>query len=203
MRGHPTATSTPAQPSIPPVRADNRRLATDGGAVIDQSRAASFLPAELLQGGEIIILLLKPSPWYILLAALGSLASIIILILAALYLDAAFNLGASSRDLVLLGVGLVIVRLFWQFLEWMSRTYVLTDRRVIRIKGFLRVQVFEASLKQIQHTYAFYSLRERLFRLGTLGFATAGTDTIEALWEMIARPRHVHRAITDAIHRYR
>ena len=37
------------------------------------SRLAAMLPAQLLQPGEIIILLLKPSPLFILLAPLNTL----------------------------------------------------------------------------------------------------------------------------------
>ena len=100
-------------------------------------------------------------------------------------------------------VGVAAVRLFWQFLEWLSRVYVLTDRRVIRVKGVLRISVFEAPLRQIQHTAAQYSIRERIFGLGTIGFATAGTGVIEAAWEMVARPMEVHGAVVQALNRYR
>ena len=81
--------------------------------------------------------------------------------------------------------------------------YVLTDRRVIRIKGVLRVQVFETPLKQIQHTNVFFSVRERLFGLGTLTFATAGTAVIEAMWVMVARPLEIHRKVIQTMQRYR
>ena len=43
-------------------------------------RAGAMLPAHLLQNGEVIILLLKPSPFYILLGCLPHLAAIIVLI---------------------------------------------------------------------------------------------------------------------------
>jgi hypothetical protein len=172
-------------------------------AVVESARAVGLLPADLLQPGEIVILFLKPSPWYILLAPLGSLAATTILVLLAIVISDRFNLRISQRDLVLLGIGLVGVRLFWQFLEWLSRIYVLTDRRIIRVKGVLRVQVFETPLKQVQHTYALFSIRERLFGLGTMAFTTAGTAFIEATWEMVARPLQVHKQIVQTLNRYR
>jgi uncharacterized membrane protein YdbT with pleckstrin-like domain len=95
------------------------------------------------------------------------------------------------------------VRLFWQFLEWLSRVYVLTDRRVIRVRGVWRVRVFEALLKNIQHTTVERSMRERLLGLGTIGFATSGTAFTEASWRMVARPLEVHQIVVQTIGRYR
>ena len=68
--------------------------------------------------------------------------------------------------------------------------------------GVLRVSVFEAPLRNIQHTSVFSLLRERLFGLGTIGFATAGSDVFEAYWVMIPRPFAVHKVVVDAIERY-
>lgn len=175
----------------------------DDEAVLQSARAAGLLPADLLQPGEIIILFLKPSPWYILLAPLATLTAITILVLVALQVADWLHIGIDRRDLILLGVALVGIRLFWQFLEWLSRLYVLTDRRVIRVKGVLRVQVFETPLKNVQHTYALFSIRERFFGLGTMAFTTAGTAFIEATWEMVAKPLQVHKQIVQTLNRYR
>ncbi|MFA9477463.1 PH domain-containing protein [Phycisphaerales bacterium AB-hyl4] len=166
-------------------------------------RAAAMLPTELLQPGEIIILLLKPSPWFILLAPIKTLFMLVLLVIAAGAINNQFGLDIDRRDLILVGVGLVGARLFWSFLEWLSRVYVLTDQRVIRVRGVLRVFVFEAHLREIQHTELLFSLRERPFNLGTLGFATAGTAVSEAYWQMVARPLEVHQRVVETLRRYR
>lgn len=199
----PSSTASPTRAANLAQAAGDEAINGSDESVLESARAAGLLPADLLQPGEIIILFLKPSPWYILLAPLASLAAMTILVLLAIQFNNWLNLGISQRDLVLLGVALVGVRLFWQFLEWLSRIYVLTDRRIIRIKGVLRVQVFETPLKNIQHTYALFSLRERLFGLGTMAFTTAGTAFIEATWEMVARPLQVHKQIVQTLNRYR
>ena len=173
------------------------------GQTLAPARAAALLPADLLQPGELIILLLKPSPWYILLAPLGSLAAMTILILAAMVLTARLQVQIGHRDLFLLWVALVGARLFWQFLDWLGRIFVLTDRRVVRVKGVLRINVFETPLRNIQHTYALFSLRERFLGLGTIAFATSGTAFIECAWDMVARPLAVHREVVRALGRYR
>lgn len=167
------------------------------------ARIAALLPAQLLQPSEIIILLIKPSPWYILLSSLGFLTGVIILAAILLSLQSRGMLPWIARnDLILAAAGACGVRLFWQFLEWLSRIYVLTDQRVIRLAGVVRVQIFEAQLKNIQHTQTVFSLRERIFHLGTIAFATSGTAGIEAAWVMVNHPLEVHRTVVETISRY-
>lgn len=167
-------------------------------------RANTLLPAELIQPGEIIILLLKPSPWFILLESLRSVAVVVAGIILALAATNFFaGLGVRRRDLAAVAVVILGVRLFWQFLEWLGRVYVLTDRRIIRVRGVIRIQVFEAQLKQIQHTVTSFSARERLFALGTIGFATAASGMVEVQWRMIDHPLEVHQAVIKALNRYR
>ena len=164
---------------------------------------AALLPEELLQPGELIVLMIKPSPWYILLGSLRALVIIVVLAMAISSLAQYDLINISRQDVILAAAGLIIVRLFWQSLDWLCRVYVLTDRRIIRVKGVVRVEVFEANLKQIQNTTSYFSLRERLFGLGTIGFATAGTGTYEAYWLMIGRPLHVHQTVVQTLERYR
>ena len=169
--------------------------------------AAIFLPTQLLQPGELIILLIKPSAWFIVLECLRTLTVIAILAAGALWVvRQGWGWGwveIAPRDIMLLAIGAAGVRLFWQFLEWLSRVYVLTDRRVIRVRGVIRVHVFEAALKQIQHTELNFSLRERMFALGSITFSTAGTGLPEASWQMVNTPLEVHQTILRTLHRYR
>jgi hypothetical protein len=174
-----------------------------GGEAAVVPPAAAMLPAELIQPGEIIILLLKPSPWFILLEPLRSLTTLAVVFVVASWLSRFEFLTLGKRELISAFVVLGGIRLFWQFLEWLGCVYVLTDRRVIRVRGVLRIHVFEAPLKNIQHLTLYFSVRERLFGLGTLGFATAGTGVVEAYWRMIAKPREVYRMVVEAMERYR
>ena len=116
----------------------------EGAAEID-NRVSSMLPDELLQPNEIIILLLKPSLWFILLPCLSFLIGLAVLAGVAIWLRNAGHLAYLTRqDIVLCCIGLAGIRLFWQFLEWLSRVYVLTDQRVIRLMGFIRAPVLES-----------------------------------------------------------
>ena len=168
-----------------------------------RARASAMLPDELLQSGEIIILLLKPSILFVVLSGLGALVALAALMAGALLLAEAGLRMLPRLDIALAGVGLITLRLGWGFLEWLSRVYVLTDRRVIRVRGVLRISVFEAPLRCIQHTLTMFGVLERLAGLGSIGFTTAGTHTIEATWEMLPRPLEVHRVVVRTLQRYR
>ncbi len=175
---------------------------TDTGELAPDAVEAA-LPAGLIQEDEVVILLLRPSLLFVALAPLGSLAVIAIVMLAMALLATRVSWAPwSDAQAYMLGVAVAAARLLWQVLEWWSRIYVLTDRRVLRRVGVIRVVVFEANLRNIQHTSVFMPLRERLFGLGTIGFATAGSDVLDAFWEMIRMPFAVHKTVVETIERY-
>lgn len=163
-----------------------------------------MLPANLIDDDETIILLLRPSPLYIILGSLTSIAVILIVMMLLAYLANRFPrwIGWSDAEAFSLGAAAITLRLIWQTLDWWCRVYVLTDRRVIRRMGVLRVVIFQSALNMIQHTSVFTQIRERLFSLGTIGFATAGTSSFEAFWHMIPRPFAVHKTVVETINRY-
>jgi hypothetical protein len=157
---------------------------------------------ELVHDNEIVLLLIRPSLWSIVLASFGSLVFIGLITFMLAWMTRLSWVGWSDTLAFAFGGLLMIIRLGWQTLEWYSRLYILTDRRVIRRMGVLRVVVFETQLKNIQHTSVFRSLRERMFGLGSIGFATAGSDVFEAYWMMIDHPFKVHRTVVRAIEKY-
>lgn len=168
------------------------------------ARANAMLPAELLQPGEIIILLVKPSPLFILLVPMRFIAIVLLCtLLAVQFQKRGINLGLDRHDLIIATLGIIGVRLFWQMLDWLSHVYVLTDQRVIRVQGVLNVHVFECPLQKIQQTDLILPLVQRLFWLGSIGFATAGTAGHEAYWLMVAKPLEVHKKIVETLRRYR
>ncbi|MCH8822305.1 MAG: PH domain-containing protein [Planctomycetes bacterium] len=160
------------------------------------------IPAGLVEDDEIIILFLRPSPLYIILASLGRLLVIAVITLSLMYVGRRFSL--AYIDTIAFGLGVIIglAQLAWQGLEWWSRIYILTDRRIIRQKGVLRPTVFSEKLRDIQHTSVFRKLRERAMGLGSIGFTATGSDVFDAFWVMIRDPFTVHKTVVDAIKRY-
>ena len=182
------------------------RLLNADISAIPVEQASTLLPAELIQEDEVVILLLRPSLWYIPLASFGSLVFIALITFMLAYMSRVSWLSGwvNWSDPLAFGFGfaLAALRRSWQALEWYSRVYVLTDRRIIRRMGVLRVAVFETQLKNIQHTSIYRSMRERIFGLGSIGFATAGSDVFEAFWVMINRSFAVHRIVVKTIEKY-
>jgi uncharacterized membrane protein YdbT with pleckstrin-like domain len=168
--------------------------------------SAQPLTRDLVADDEVIILLLRPSLLYVFLSCFYNLIFIALATFALAYMAKFMSqlpgIGWNDTQAFALGVALGALRVGWQFLEWMCKVYILTDRRVIARSGVLRVVVFQSQLKKIQHTAVFASLRERTTGLGTIGFATAGSDTFEAFWSMIREPFAVHKKVVETIERY-
>jgi membrane protein YdbS with pleckstrin-like domain len=161
-----------------------------------------LIVSSLVSDGEIVLMVIRPSLWMVSLWSIGALGVIAGMVFALAWASSFSWAGWTESQAFGLGLVLVGIRLIWQFLDWMNRLYVLTDRRVIRRRGIFQVDVFEARLDRIQQTSVVQLVRERAFGLGTVAFATAGTGTLDALWEAIDDPFTVHRAVTQAIDRY-
>jgi len=180
--------SSPARKSVP-VHAEG-----PGGAVLTVS---TIVAAELVSGDEIIHFAIKPSLWFLPLVSARWLA-----------VAGVLGLLASTQWLPLgyrwylwqVGVGMAVLRLGWAILEWVSRLYILTDRRVLRIRGVFSVELFECNLTRIQNTYLTLSIGERLTGTGSVSFQTAGGASL-ASWQIVARPMEVHERLREAIHR--
>ncbi|MCK4871565.1 MAG: PH domain-containing protein [Phycisphaerales bacterium] len=176
-------------------------LSSEATSVAERHEART-LPARLLDDGELVILMLRPHPLFVLLHPLGSLTGLAVLTVVAWWIIRLSPTGPGGGLMLTVGGSLILLRLIWSCLEWYNRVYVLTDRRVIRRRGVLRVSLFQAPLRRIQHLTMYFSIRERLFGIGTIGFATAGTGIPEAYWVMVRQPLTVHRRIQETIDKY-
>jgi uncharacterized membrane protein YdbT with pleckstrin-like domain len=155
------------------------------------------VPTHLLDGGEVVILAIKPSAWFVLLV---SLRWLVLGVIVAIVAGAEFVPVAYQWYLLQAAIWLTAARLGWATLEWVSRLYVLTDRRVMRIQGVFEADLFECALIRIQSTTATFSPGERILRVGTIRFETAG-ESGGASWRVVAKPLEVHRKLREAIRR--
>ena len=90
-------------------------------------------------------------------------------------------------------------RFGFALLQWGSRTYVLTDRRLIRIRGVFTIDIFQCNLNKIQNTFLILTLPERILGLGSIALTTAGTGAVEAIWRHVKSPLKVHRQLLNAL----
>ena len=158
-----------------------------------------LVPSHLLDGGEIVHFAIKPSPWFVLLLSLRWVGAAVCIACIALSLVAT----PTYRSYILQGAILFAgAGLGWATLEWVSRLYVLTNRRVMSIRGVVTAEMFDCPLDRIQHTRLSLSPTERVVRVGTIAFHTAGQgDRRAGSWRIIARPLEVHEKLRQAIAR--
>jgi len=169
----------------------------EGSAQVVPMLGEQAVPAYLLDGGEVVIFAIKPSPWMV------PLSSARVLLVAAIVVVLAQTAAFSSYRWYLYQAAfwLSAARIGWAVMQWVARLYVLTNRRVMRIRGVFNVELFECALTKIQNTTLTLSLPERLARMGSIRFSTA--DGGGASWRMIARPLEVHEKVREAIEKAR
>jgi uncharacterized membrane protein YdbT with pleckstrin-like domain len=92
---------------------------------------------------------------------------------------------------LLLGVGLV---------KRQSTTYLVSTQRLYIRRGILSKRVQQTRIDRVQNVNTEQSLRDRLLRVGTVDFDTAGTDDSEFRFVGIADPALVVRAVDQAQH---
>jgi len=163
------------------------------------SPLTALLTRHILQDGEIILLILKPSFWFLLLSMLRSAAVIFIIILAAYVFE--LHMLGRTRTLIEIGVFLLAGRLTWALLQWMSRLYVLTDMRILRLGGVFSLNIFDCPLRKVARTRILYTVQERILRLGSVEIIPSDEQYPIGLWQTIARPREINEQIVAAINR--
>lgn len=166
---------------------------------VDPKLVAAMVPSEMLHGDEIILMLVKPSPLFILMTSFRSLVVITLLgMLATNLVPAYISANTVSWTAALLG----LTRLVWALLTWTSHTYMLTNHRIITIKGVLNVAVVATNLRKVQRTTLYLPWWQRPFGLGGIGISTAASaNQYDATWVMISRPLQVHEALVAAINK--
>jgi len=160
---------------------------------------AGVVPEHLLDEGELVILAIKPSMWFILFNSAKVIVAAAVLSILWQLLGERWHDTVSYRTIYQVAGAVVVLQTAISFLHWLSRLYVLTNRRVMRIRGIFNIDVFEAPLTKIQNTYLTLALHERILALGSIQFATAGTGGIEAVWQNVNNPLEVHELVRRAI----
>jgi len=178
--------------------------AADAGAAAaaDLTRATSLamlLASHVLRDGELVLLILKPSLWFIPFSS-AAFAAI------AFVASVAFTLsdhGLHQRYYFCLAGFAIAARLMWAVLQWQGRLYVLTDMRVLRLAGVFNVDIFDCALRKIVRTRIVSPLRERLVLVGSIEIIPRDEETPTAIWQTIPRPREVHQRLLAAIRKAR
>lgn len=156
------------------------------------------LPGGVVDGGEIVVLAIKPSMWK---PALESAPWLVVAAVAAGFV-ASLRLPLPGLSIVgtiqiLLLVG--FARLGFSIARWIPTWHVLTNRRIIDVHGVRKPVIASCALVDIRNTFVQKGVAEQLLRLGSIAFSTMPACDRPIYWRTIADPDAVHAHIRRAI----
>ena len=191
---------TPPPPTQHDRVADSVHPSESAAAAADfplDSPLAALLTRHVLSDGEIVLLMLKPSPWFIVFTSLKFAAVVIILAIAGKIYQDHLHIGAVPQTAALILSG----RLMVAALQWMGRYYILTDLRILRVGGVFRVDIFACPLRKVARTRVLRTLRDRLFGVGSIEIIPQDEKLPIGLWQTIGRPLKIHEQVAAAINK--
>jgi len=163
---------------------------------------ASATVQDRLADGEAIILTVRPSGWLILLMSwplLAGVAAIVAVSVAASWY-CAYDVDNNMVMLICLAVGSLRVTI--ACCQWQGRMYILTDRRVMRIRGVFNEDCYQCPLKNIRQVHLSSTLPERIVSVASLMFDRIDEKPVpDADWICLANPREVQQAVEKAMKR--
>ncbi len=172
---------------------------TQTGSVGLAQSATELAKFGVLNGSEIIILAIKPSLCYVLFVS-GRWLAILLPIGMVAWLSGQLGwLGMQAQVLLATCLAVVFMRLAFGLLQWQSRVYILTNLRVLRIRGVVRVEMFQCPLLQLRDVRLTEGMAEKLMGLGTIGLVKNSSEKAAAHWQNIRRGEEVRGQILEAI----
>jgi uncharacterized membrane protein YdbT with pleckstrin-like domain len=95
------------------------------------------------------------------------------------------------------GVGLVVLA---GFIKRMATVYTITNQRLRIKRGILAKKVQQTRIDRVQNVNTEQSVVERMLRVGTVDFDTAGTDDSDFTFQGVSSPSKVVEAVDRAHH---
>lgn len=169
---------------------------------------------DLLGRGEHIIHVGRQHAFVLISNVLTELLLIAILIAAGVASQGAFPqgatvLGAGSMtfgQLVLIVCALIslfiLISAFVDYLRWNNEAYIITDMRVIQLRGVFNKGVIDSSLDKINDIELRQSWLGRIFDFGDIEILTASEAGVN-LMRRLAHPLHFKRALLEAKQNHR
>jgi uncharacterized membrane protein YdbT with pleckstrin-like domain len=144
-----------------------------------------------LHPGEEVVFEGHPS-WRALLSFYigGVVGAILVAVIVALI--------ASTGIGIVVGVVLVVLVLFIGFFRRMTTTYMVSTQRLYIRRGLLSKAVQQTRIDRVQNVNTDQRLRERILRVGTVDFDTAGNDDSDFRFVGISNPDQVVAAVDRA-----
>jgi uncharacterized membrane protein YdbT with pleckstrin-like domain len=96
-----------------------------------------------------------------------------------------------------------VVVLLWGLIRRISTTYTITNRRLTITSGLLSREMHETRLERVQNVNSRQLPLERLLRVGTVDFDTAGGAAYDFKFRGVDNPRQIVRTVDRALHELR
>jgi uncharacterized membrane protein YdbT with pleckstrin-like domain len=144
-----------------------------------------------LHPGEDVVFEGHPS-WRALLAfyLTGVVGALLVGVIVAIAVNAS---GGVLAGLVLIGLVLVV-----GFVRRMATTYMVSNQRLYIRRGILSKHEQQTRIDRVQNVNTNQSVVERVLRVGTVDFDTAGTDDSEFRFVGLSSPARVVAAVDRA-----
>lgn len=160
------------------------------------------LPALNLQDAEVVILVIRPSGWFVVLTAWPILVVAALVAVAECLLLYVFTGNGAGRQMVLLlCLAAGAARLMIGCFQWSGRLYVLTNRRALRFRGLVRPRPIEIALKDVAGTHLTAMRMERMVGVAGLVFDSPKPQRRAPFWTHIARAGEIKQIVDETIHR--
>ncbi len=99
---------------------------------------------------------------------------------------------------VVVVVFIVLIAVAW--IRRIQTTYSITNRRLTIETGILSRELHQTRLERVQNVNATQSFVERLVRIGTVDFDTAGESEYDFAFRGVRAPREIVRTVDRALH---
>jgi uncharacterized membrane protein YdbT with pleckstrin-like domain len=149
---------------------------------------------ESMLGENEKVLLLERQHWFRLVnAVIEELVIVLVILIAITLVLPLFPLASLLYILVLIPLGKGI----YDFLGWLNREFVVTNRRVLQISGILNKSVTDSSLEKVTDLKLEQSALGRVFNYGDIEILTA-SELGANLFRQIADPVRFKTTMLDA-----
>lgn len=156
------------------------------------------VPGGLIHGGEIVLLWVKPSIWRPLLdSGPWLLAAAFFAALLTLGNLSVSGLGTALSAQIVVTVGLA--RLGVAVLRWVPTWYLLTNLRVLSVRGVRSPSVTSRGLLEIRNTYVHATAFEKCGGIASIAFVTDHPNELPLVWHSVPNAAEIHQRIRRAI----
>jgi uncharacterized membrane protein YdbT with pleckstrin-like domain len=157
---------------------------------------------EMMGEGESVLFSSRQHGFVLFARLLAELILVVLLVAVAVV---ALEVWQPNGQYVAIGAAIVGVIVLLSILKdvvrWRNDQFVVTDRRVLQLKGVLNKNVLDSSLEKINDVQLEQSFFGRMFDYGTIEILTASEEAINRMVN-IANPVEFKRAMQDARARY-